>query len=628
MDFQASRGDIVKRFTTVVFALLILALIRVLFLFPFFSSLEYKALDGMFRLRGVQPISDKVLIVAIDDASFNALNETWPFPRNYHAQLIHNLKLAGARQIVFDVEFTENSGLESDQALADSAYQANNVVFAGKVLHSKLLGQPSQKLEPITAISQYSLPWGIVNMNPDSDGFVRQYTFFEDFDKLPVYSLGVASLANLRVPQTDWHTHIRSWGQNLIVGGNHIPVLHHNRCLINYYGPAGSFTQLSYASILDDSTFTMPGYQGAELDEFYDILASGILRDKIVLVGATVDELHDKFPTPFGGDWTSGVEIHANFIEMVLAGKYLSLVSPLLYLMLQLLLTLALWFIFRLLKPQLSAIALLLLIPAQFVLAFYIFQQKSIILPSVQTALLFLALYVASILIHYLETLKEKRFIRSAFQQYMAPELVARLLQDPKKLKYGGSLQEISVLFSDIRSFTTYSESHTPAETVEILREYLTEMVKIIIANQGILDKFVGDEVMALFGSPVTLPNHALNACRVALQMRARLSELQDKWVSEGRQALEIGIGINTGFAVVGNLGSEQIFDYTAIGDTINLGARLEGINKEYDTEKHIIISEFTLEKVKDLVIVNYLDEVKVKGKNEAVKIYELIDLQ
>jgi adenylate cyclase len=133
---------------------------------------------------------------------------------------------------------------------------------------------------------------------------------------------------------------------------------------------------------------------------------------------------------------------------------------------------------------------------------------------------------------------------------------------------------------------------------------------------------------MALFGTPVPTPEHALNACKVALQMRDKMTELQAQWIARGQESFEIGIGVNTGQAVVGNLGSEQIFDYTAIGDTINLGARLESINKEYQTAKHIIISEFTLEHVKDQVEVRYLDEVKVKGKNKAVKIYELIDLK
>jgi adenylate cyclase len=198
----------------------------------------------------------------------------------------------------------------------------------------------------------------------------------------------------------------------------------------------------------------------------------------------------------------------------------------------------------------------------------------------------------------------------------------------PQSLKYGGSLQEITVLFSDIRSFTTYSENHSPEDTVLILKEYLTEMVNIILRNHGILDKFVGDEVMALFGTPVPMDNHAQLACKTALEMRESLNKLQEKWSAEGRESFEIGIGVNTGTAVVGNLGSEQIFDYTAIGDTINLGARLEAINKEYPTKKKIIISEFTLEKLGDQAEVRYIDEVKVKGKNKAVKIYELIDLR
>jgi len=222
---------------------------------------------------------------------------------------------------------------------------------------------------------------------------------------------------------------------------------------------------------------------------------------------------------------------------------------------------------------------------------------------------------------------KEKKAIKKTFQHYMAPALVKELLKSPDKLKYGGSQTEITVLFSDIRSFTTYTESHDVEDTVSMLREYLTEMVNTIINNQGILDKFVGDEVMALFNTPVPIENHALKACYCAMEMIDRLRLLQDKWRSEGREIINIGIGINTGMAVVGNLGSEQIFDYTAIGDTVNLGARLEALNKNYNTKNHIIISEFTLEKVKDYIEYEYLDEVIVKGKTKAIKIYQLLSI-
>jgi len=246
----------------------VLLLIKVLFLYPFFTSLEYKAQDSLFRFRGKRPLSDKIAIVAIDDATFSSLNITWPFPREYHAKLIDNLIKAGAKQIVFDIEFTESSNEESDESLALSAAMANNVIFAGKVLHGQSPIEPSQKLTPITPIINYDLPWGIVNMSADSDGFIRKYILFEEFDKEPVYSIGIASLANLRVYQPDWDAHIKLSRQALHLSDKIVPVFKHNNAIINYHGPAGTFDSYSYSSVLDDSTFSMPGFQGAELDEF------------------------------------------------------------------------------------------------------------------------------------------------------------------------------------------------------------------------------------------------------------------------------------------------------------------------------------------------------------------------
>ena len=607
----------------------ILILIKLLFLIGFFGRLEYMAQDSLFRIRGPQPISEEVVVVGIDDPSFNALNERWPFPRSHYAKLVENLTRAGVRLIVFDIEFTEPSHHEHDEFLAQTAAAHQNVVFAGKIIDSGGVGIHQQLYSPIAPITDQGLSWGVVNLGVDKDGVMRKYALFHDFDKEPHYTIGVAALANSRVYQEEWSKHIKREDRTLKVAGKAIPLYNYNEALINYFGPARYFPYLSFSSVLDDSTMAMPGQQGVETDDFEEILASGFLKDKIVLVGADTAELHDYFTTPFSSkDWTPGVEIHANFIEMVLQGKYLAHINMWLYFGIEALLLLLLWFIFRKLKPQWGAILVLVFILAHFAASYLLFLKLGLLIPIVQTALIFLLIYLAGLINHYLASLKEKRFIRNAFQQYLAPELVDKLLRDPKSLKYGGSLQEVTVLFSDIRSFTTYSENHKPEETVQILKEYLTAMVNTIVDNEGILDKFVGDEIMALFGTPVPLPNPALSACKTALQMRDRLTELQQKWREEGREDFEIGIGINTGPAVVGNLGSEQIFDYTAIGDTINLGARLEGINKEYKTAKHIIISEFTLEKVQDLVETRYIDEVKVKGKNKAVKIYELIGLK
>lgn len=607
----------------------ILILIKLLFWGGFFARFEHITQDTLFRIRGQQNVTGEVVIVGVDDETFSALEKPWPFERSYHAKLIENLNRAGARLIVFDIEFTEPSDAHQDGALAQAAAEYQNVVFAGKVIESFEGGFHQQLYSPISAITNQDLSWGLVNLGTDSDGVMRSYDLFHKYDKEQMYTLGVAALGNYRVYQPDWSHYISRKEGKLMVADKKIPIMQHNKALINYFGDAQSFPYYPYSKILDDSTMAMPGFKGMEFDDFEEILANGELRDKIVLIGANTAELHDYFATPFSSkELTPGVEIHANFIEMVLQGKYLSHINLWLFLGIEILITALFWVIFKKLKPQLGIILLVLLLIAHFGIAYFAFSRGSLIIPIVQMMLLLTLLYIAGLVRHYLESQKEKKFIRNAFQQYMAPELVDKLLKDPGSLKYGGSLQEVTVLFSDVRSFTTYSEKHSPEETVQILKEYLTEMIKTIVANEGILDKFVGDAIMALFGTPVALENPALNACKTALDMIERLHQLQNKWQAEGRQIFEIGIGINTGEAIVGNLGSEQIFDYTAIGDTINLGSRLESINKDHKTTNHIIISEFTYEKVKEQVNVRYIDEVTVKGKQKPIKIYELLSLR
>jgi len=248
-------------------------------------------------------------------------------------------------------------------------------------------------------------------------------------------------------------------------------------------------------------------------------------------------------------------------------------------------------------------------------------------IPTLEIPILIIIIYFTGLVIQYMQTVKERKFIKQAFGQYIAPELVEELIKDPKMLEYGGVQKEITVLFADIVSFTPYTESHTPKQTVDILREYLTEMVKIITDNKGTIDKFVGDEIVAIFGAPVNLENHAFHACKAALEMRQRLNELQEKWNAENKDPLDMGIGINTGMVTVGNLGSEQIFDYTAIGDNMNAGARVESLTREYETKNNIIISDSTYKQVKDKVVANFIDDATVKGKTIIIKIHELISM-
>ncbi len=216
---------------------------------------------------------------------------------------------------------------------------------------------------------------------------------------------------------------------------------------------------------------------------------------------------------------------------------------------------------------------------------------------------------------------REKRKVRGAFQQYVSASVIEEIMKHPEKLKLGGEKKNVTVFFSDIRGFTSISEKLSPEELVKLLNEYLSAMTDIIMKNGGLVDKYMGDAIMAFWGAPIDDPDHAKKCCEASLEMKEKLTELQKKWTKEGKPPLNMGIGINTGDVVVGNMGSEQRFDYTVMGDNVNLGSRLEGVNKEYGTT--IIISQFTYEKIKDHdFVIRELDMIKVKGKNEPIKIY------
>jgi adenylate cyclase len=236
--------------------------------------------------------------------------------------------------------------------------------------------------------------------------------------------------------------------------------------------------------------------------------------------------------------------------------------------------------------------------------------------------------HVGSVTYQVLTERRERRWIKQAFRQYVPPAVVEQLGRDPSLLKFGGERRVLSVLFSDIRGFTTFSEQHTPEEVVGALQEYLTAMVEVVFRHRGTLDKFIGDATMAFFGAPFDNPDHALQACRAAVEMSDVVARLNERWKSEGRDPFVTGFGIATGEMLVGNFGSSQRFTYTVIGDQVNLGARLESLNKDYETARHIIISQGTYELVREHVVVRPLGSATVKGKHQAVEIYDLVGLK
>jgi len=610
-------------------AILITLIMKLIFLSDFWYKMEYGIQDIHFILRGPKEVSDEIVIVEIGDNTFSSLNEQWPFPRSYYAHLIENLERAGVRQIIFDIEFTEKSESAEDMMLAAAAAKYDNVIFAGKIIKERKADfVKEQILPPIKELNDLDVLWGTVNISLDMDGFVRRYELFQPTKSGSVYSIGILSLATLH-GDSNWESSLNNGRSYFQVRNKFIPKDSRKSTRLNFFGPTHTFKYYDFADILDDASFEIP--LDYDINSFEIYLENEIFKDKIVLIGASADEFHDSHNTPFSGETRKlmpGVEVHANFLQMALNDDYLKNFSGLYFLVILLIAGIIMLLVNFLVKPSRSLFLNLLLLAGWMIFSFYLFKHKNIIIPSLEIPALIIVMFVVGLVFQYIKTLKERKFIKHAFDQYLAPELVNELIKDPRKLEYGGTVREITALFTDIRAFTPYTESHSPKETVAILQEYLTAMVGVIRENKGTVDKFVGDAIIAIFGAPIELDNNAYWACKAAVEMRQKFNLLKEKWQKEKRDGFEIGIGISSGPATVGNLGSKQIFDYTAIGDTMNTGARIEDLNKEFDTENKILICENTQVIAQDKLITNFIDEVKLRGKVETVKIHELIGLK
>ncbi len=374
--------------------------------------------------------------------------------------------------------------------------------------------------------------------------------------------------------------------------------------LINYHGPWGTFPHYSIVDVLQRK------------------FAPGTFQGKLVLIGATATGIGDLRATPFGGTNFPGVEIHANVIDNIVNDRFLkrgakqAVIDVLLILAFGI--PLGIWM--ALVSPRWMWFGTFLFVPLVAVdyWAFLNGWWLNFAVPAVTLGsnVLLVSLYRS------LFEEKEKRRVRSAFGQYLSPEVIRRLLVNPRLVE--PKKTEITVMFSDIRGFTTISEKLDAQELALFLNQYLSDMTSLVFEHYGTLDKYIGDAVMAFWGAPFEEPGHAAKACNTALKMMDRVRELQKKWEAEGKPHLDIGIGLNTGMASVGNMGSALRYGYTALGDAVNLSSRLEGLNKDYGT--HIIVNESTYAAVKnDGFILRELDLIRVKGKLQPVTICELI---
>jgi adenylate cyclase len=545
--------------------------------------LEQRGLNHLFELRGPRPPLAPIVLVSVDDDSFQELGLPWPWPRALHGQLIELLAEGRPAAIGMDILFVEPSGRgpEDDEALAAAIARAGNVVLAAALTRvSGDVGVRERLEPPLPGIRQHAAAFGPVNLGADNDAFVRRAALRQPFQgrDLASFDLEVHRVATAAgVPSR--------------------PLPGVASVVINYRGGPQSFPRVPYYRIVTGE------------------IPPETFRGKIVLVGATSPTLHDVFPTPFaphGG--MPGVEIHANVLETLFQGDRVvrlpSWATALLALAAGML---AAWSASAL-RPLMALVPVLGALAGYLLASVLLFTWADAWLDQAAVPLTLALAYGATLVENVIQAQREKQRL----SRFFSPAVLREVVRKGQDL--GRSRRLITVLFSDIRGFTPIAERLSPEEVAEFLRDYMTTLTEVVFRHGGTVTQFVGDEIMVLYNAPFDQPAHAEQAVRTALEFQERVRELSDRWSARCGSPIRNGVGINTGDAVVGIVGSAQRVEYGAIGDTINLGSRLEGLTKEFQAP--IIISDSTHERVKELFSCRSLGEVSVKGKAHAVKIY------
>lgn len=647
------------------------------------TLLDKKVVDLIQASRGAKVLNPQIVIATIDTKSVDKFGR-WPWPREIMAQLLE--QLAGYYEIEvlgYDAVFSEpdpndqttlkvirrfgeaaksldsssKNHIQSVEALSQrlSVEMQNDRIFGEalqkygkKVVNGYFFFADPERVKHLTAaekeqssarvapsaikiirginhlaytplyegvavesnigmLSPESAIAGYFNVFPDSeDGTVRRVHLVMRYQDQYFPSLDLQLLSR-HLGDAPISMSVGEAGiEGFMVGEKKIETDSDGSVMINYRGPAASFPHYSVWDLIKRK------------------VPKADLAGKVVLLGATEVGVFDLRTTPVGVDFP-GVEVHANLLDNLIHGDYFY-VSELTNL-LTLLGILLLGLFVGLVVPRLKAISGALF---ALVLGAAIFGADAWFLTRHQTWLSFSYLlgtvalnWLAIMLYNYFGEEKDKRFIKGAFGQYMAPQVIDELVKNPGLLKLGGERREITAFFSDIQGFSTLSESLSPEELVILLNEYLTAMTDIIMRHGGTVDKFEGDAIIAFFGAPIPYADHAKRACAASLEMQEKLGQMRAAWREKGRPELKMRIGLNTTVAVVGNMGSAQRMDYTMMGDGVNLAARLEGVNKEYKT--YLMVSETTQQASAEDFEFRELDWIRVVGKQARIRIYEIL---
>ncbi|OPX29803.1 MAG: hypothetical protein B1H06_00890 [Candidatus Cloacimonas sp. 4484_143] len=640
-------------------------LLQVHFIGTQIDLLEQKMIDARFQFRGSilenNKKIDDIIILDIDEKSLSKLGQFSRWPNSYFAQAVDILHQGGAAAVGFDIFFSESDSLTSDildfyadkisdeieltisdtklkeilkhtstdQIFAESLSNADNVYLAmfdqnisiKDTIHRELPAniiyyhpdnipistvKTTNPFPPIPLLANSAKRVGFAHINKDEDGVIRYYPllFQHGKDYITNFSFQIA-LDLLKVNEIQFDkNNLLLYSNNKII--SIIPLDKKDRLLINLYGKKKSFRYISFCDLL---THRIP---------------ARYFKDKIVLSGSSAYGLEDLKTVPLDQSYP-GVELHATLIYNILNNDFIHYPSTTLYYF-------SIWLfvglsilIFNFLSPYKSVFLLIILNVGLWIFTLILFDTKNFLFEYMPSMISLNLAFVIFIGYQYKTQIKERKRVKNTFEKYISGSLVNEVLQHPENLKSGGNIKEVSVVYTDLADFTTMCEKNDPAVISSFLTDYLTRCTQTIIDNSGMLDKYIGDAIVAIFGVPIEIENYTHKACIAALKIQKITNQIrQDYKENPYFTKLVTRIGISTGKLIVGNMGSKQIFDYTGIGDLMNFGSRLEGLNKYYRTR--ILINENTRNALSSNFLIRRIDTVRVKGKMIGENIYELID--
>jgi adenylate cyclase len=643
--------------------------------FKFFRLLDLKSYDTKVQLRKNRVTSNQIVIIAIDEKSL-AEQGRWPWSRSLMAKLVNQLAKADVGVIGFDIIFPEKENtisfesakriiknkkfselknkdnflnilqnLKNADKKFSTAISNSKKTVLGYIIFPKLdLEKSSEKpikRDFVKSLKGSEYSWvktnvskndenvpiakslgislstfntaanslGFTSFIPEADGIVRQIPLIQRYQEVHYPALSLQMLKEFS--KESLGISIDTFGvSNIQISDINIPTSENGSYLINYYGPAYTFKYISATDLLNGK------------------IKPEELNKKIILVGTTAAAAHDLHSTPYG-PLSSGVEVHANIIENVLNQDFLFKPNWIKIFDISLILLSGIFYslVSLYLKAFGSFISLIFGLIGYISIDWYFFSNKGIVLNTIFPIFtqLFVCFGITVFRLFFEE--KQKRFIYKAFSKYLSPVMVDQLVENPLLLKSGGTENFMTVAFSDLEGFTAVSEKLGPIGTTKIMNEYFTEMTSIILEEEGVVTQYAGDLIMSIYGAPIQKLDHAERAVTVGINMQRRLNEICEKWKKQGLPKLKLRIGINSDNMIFGNLGSEQIYYYSVIGDSVNLAARLESINKKYGT--YLLISEGTLKTLPPKkFLTRIVDFIVVKGKSKPNKIYEVYGFQ